>query len=69
MQPSVATMAPGSPAILVPTKVALLTPMGPGGDLRDGDDVGKFRHGQPSVHFHDLRLNEGQRGVSAADAE
>ena len=30
MQPNVATSAPGTPAILVPTNVAALTAMGPG---------------------------------------
>lgn len=42
---------------------------GPGGDFRDGDDVGELRHREPSMQFDNLRLNERERGVPAANAE
>lgn len=41
----------------------------PGRHLGDSDQIGKFAHGQPAALFDDLVLNDGDGGISAADAE
>ena len=68
IQPNVATIAPGIPAILIPTKVAEFTAMGPGVHLRDRDKICKFLHGKPLMKRHHLPLDQRHGRIPAAEA-
>ena len=69
IQPSVATMAPGTEANCMPTKVAALMAMGPGVISAMVMRSVKLFQGQPGVKLYGLRLDQGERGVTASDAE
>ena len=67
--PMVAARAPGVPAMRVPTKVAALMAMGPGGHLGNGHKVCKLSQVQPAVKGDHLVLDQWHGGISASETE
>ena len=68
-QPTVATSAPGDAGDAHAHEGGRVDGDGAGRHLRNGDDVGKFRHVEPAVQVHHLRLNQRHGRVAAAEAE
>ena len=69
IQPKVAMRAPGIPAILIPTKVAEFTAIGPGVISAIVIKSVNSTHGQPTVRGHYLILYEGHCSVTATDTK
>ena len=63
--PKVASIAPRNPPCEEPTKVAMLTAIGPGGRLSNGNKVEEFSFGQPAV-CEAIVAHQGNHGISPA---